>query len=293
MGKFLVTFGERKRVVVYLPVFCIIAVLFMAVRPAQAQTPSPLAEWQYSSGIQLQRLFEPTIPTWEVELGLGTQFGPIADGLARYQAQPGPAIDIRYKDIFFVSSGEGIGANLFSFRHISVGAAVTYDLGRSPHIDGEALTGMGTIHPAPELKIFATTVLTESFPLTLRVDARKQFGASYGYVGDIGAYMPMPGSSAKFSWFVGPTVTLATTQYMNTYFGVSHTQSAATKYRYFKAHGGFKSAGLGISSNYFVTPHFIVSVDGAFNRLLGSAADSPITQTKYEAVGSIAITYKF
>jgi outer membrane scaffolding protein for murein synthesis (MipA/OmpV family) len=271
----------------------IVAVLSMFIRPAQAQTPSPLAEWQYSSGIQLQRLFEPTIPTWQVELGLGTQFSPISDGLGRYQVQPGPAIDIRYKDIFFLSSGEGLGANLFSFRHISVGAAITYDLGRSPHIDGEALTGLGTIHPAPELKIFATTVASESFPLTIRIDARKQFGASFGYVGDAGAYLPMPGSSAKFSWFMGPTVTLADTRYMTTYFGVSHTQAAATKYRYFKAHGGFKSAGLGISSNYFVTPHFIVSVDGAFNRLLGSAADSPITQTKYEAVGSVAITYKF
>lgn len=288
MGRFLVNFGGRTRIAAF-----IVASLFLLTRPAHAQTPSPLAEWQYSSGIQLQRLFEPTIPTWQVELGLGTQFGPIADGFGRYKVQGGPAVDIRYKDIFFISSGEGIGANLFSFRHISVGGAITYDMGRSPHIDGEALTGMGTIHPSPEVKLFATTVLTENFPLTLRVDIRKQLGASYGYVGDIGAYMPMPGSSAKFSWFLGPTVTLANAQYMNTYFGVSHTQAAATHYRYYKAHGGFRSAGLGISSNYFVTPHFIVSVDGAFNRLLGSAADSPITQTKYEAVGSLAITYKF
>jgi outer membrane scaffolding protein for murein synthesis (MipA/OmpV family) len=288
MGRFRLSFGGRAWLVAI-----IVTSLFAFTRPAHAQTPSPLAEWQYSSGIQLQRLFEPTIPTWQVELGLGTQFGPVADGLGRYKVQGGPAIDIRYKDIFFLSTGEGLGANLFSFRHISVGGAITYDLGRSPHVDGKVLTGMGNIHITPEVKIFATTVLTESFPLTLRVDARKQLGASFGYVGDIGAYMPMPGSSAKFSWFLGPTVTLASTQYMNTYFGVSHTQAAATHYRYYKAHGGFRSAGLGLSSNYFVTPHLIISVDGAFNRLLGSAADSPITQTKYEAAGSLAITYKF
>jgi outer membrane scaffolding protein for murein synthesis (MipA/OmpV family) len=299
MGKFLVTFArtpERTRVVFYLAtafLATVFAVLFMAARPAQAQTPSPLAEWQYSSGIQLQRLFEPTIPTWQVELGLGTNFGPVGDGLSRYKIQGGPAVDIRYKDIFFISSGEGIGANLFSFRHISVGGAITYDLGRGQHVDGKILTGMGDIHPTPELKFFATTVVSESFPLTIRVDIRKQLGASFGYVGDVGAYMPMPGSSAKFAWFLGPTVTVADGRYMQTYFGVSHNQSASTNYQYFKAHAGIKTAGIGISTNYFVTQSVIVSVDGAYDRLLGDAAKSPISDTKNEAVVSLALTYKF
>ncbi len=270
------------------------AILLLAgMRPAAAQTPSPLAEWQYSSGIQLQRLFEPTIPTWQTEIGVGTQFAPGADGIGRYQAQVGPAIDIRYKDIAFLSTGEGLGVNLFSFRHISVGAAVTYDLGRSPHVDGKALTGLGTIHLAPEAKIFATTVLGKGFPLTIRVDARKQLGASNGYIGDIGAYLPMPGSSAKFAWFIGPTVTIADSRYMNAYFGISKVQAADTHYRRYKAAGGFKSAGLGISTVYFVTPSVIIDVNGAFDRFLGSAAESPITQTKYEAVVSVSALYKF
>src|ERR1700728_4730353 len=98
MGWFSLSLGSRKRAA-----FSIVAILFLFVRPAHAQTPSPLAEWQYSSGIQLQRLFEPTIPTWQVELGLGTQFGPVSTGLWRYKVQGGPAIDIRYKDIAFAS----------------------------------------------------------------------------------------------------------------------------------------------------------------------------------------------
>jgi outer membrane scaffolding protein for murein synthesis (MipA/OmpV family) len=274
-------------------VVAVVMAMAMAVAPARAQTPSPLAEWQFSSGIQLERLFEPTVPTWQVELGAGAQYAPAFDGLKRYQIQPGPVFDIRYKDIWFASVGEGLGANLFSFRHISVGGAIAYDQGRSPHLDGEALTGLGTIHPAPEAKIFATTVLSKSFPLTIRVDARKQFGATYGYIGDVGAYLPMPGSSAKFAWFVGPTVTLADTQYMNAYFGVSKVQAASTHYRQYHAYGGFKSAGLGVSAVYFFTPHTLVDLSGAFDRLLGSAAESPITQDKYEGVVSVSALYKF
>lgn len=271
----------------------LLAVTILSYSTADAQTPSPLEEWQYSSGIQLQRLFEPRVPKWQVELGLGSQLGPTADGLKRYRVQGGPAIDIRYKDIAFLSTGEGLGANLFSFRHISVGGAITYDLGRSPHVDGRDLNGLGTIHPAPELKFFATTVLSKSFPLTIRLDVRKQFGASFGYIGDVGAYMPMPGSSRKFAWFLGPSVTFGDARYMNTYFGVSRTQAASTRYPFYKAHGGFKSAGIGVSTDYFVTPHIILNVDAAYDRLLGSAAESPITQTKNEEAMSLSAIYKF
>lgn len=264
-----------------------------ATRPAMAQTPSPLAEWQYSSGVQLQRLFEPTVPTWQTEIGVGSQFGPVFDGLGRYNAQPGPVVDIRYKNEFFASTGEGIGANLFSFRHISVGAAISYDLGRQVHSDGEALTGFKNIGPAPEIKFFATTVVAKAFPLTIRLDVRRQIGATNGWVGDLGAYLPMPGSSAKFAWFAGPTVTAGDGRYMNGYFGVDNAQAMATNYRLYKASSGIKSMGFGISADYFVTPHVILNGSGAYQRLLGSAANSPITQTKDAAVITLSALYKF
>lgn len=260
---------------------------------AFAQTPSPLAEWQFSAGVQLERLFEPTIPTWQTEFGVGAQYANAFDGLKRFDAEPGPVFDVRYKDIAFVSTGDGIGVNLFSFRHVSGGVAISYDLGRSPHLDGEALTGLGTIHPAPEVKLFATYALAKRFPLTIRVDARRQIGATNGYVGDVGAYLPMPGSSARFAWFVGPTVTVADGRYMDSYFGVSESQALATRYPRYKAYPGFKSAGLGASAIVFVTPHVLLVVSGAFDRLLGSAAESPITDTKYDEGISVSALYKF
>jgi outer membrane scaffolding protein for murein synthesis (MipA/OmpV family) len=260
---------------------------------ASAQTPSPLAEWQFSAGVQLERLFEPTIPTWQTEFGVGAQYANAFQGLKRYDAEPGPVFDIRYKDIAFLSTGEGLGLNLFSFRHITGGVAISYDLGRSPHLDGEALTGLGTIHEAPEVKLFATYALAKSFPLTIRVDARRQLGATNGYVGDVGAYLPMPGSSAKFAWFVGPTVTVGDGRYMDAYFGVSDAQALATRYPRYKAYPGFESAGLGASAIYFVTPHVLLVLSGAFDRLLGSAAASPITETKYDEGISVSALYKF
>jgi outer membrane scaffolding protein for murein synthesis (MipA/OmpV family) len=273
--------------------FALGALLLFAARPAVAQTPSPLAEWQYSSGIQLERLFEPTVPTYQAEVGLGAQYGPVFDGLGRYNVEPGPVLNFRYKDEFFASTGEGIGANLFSFRHISVGAAISYDVGRQVHSDGKALTGFKNIGPAPEIKFFATTVLTKSFPLTVRIDVRRQLGASNGWIGDLGAYLPGPGSSAKFAYFVGPSVTAADNRYMDAFFGVEQAQTLTTNYRYYKASGGLKSVNFGVSADYFFTPHFLVNASGAYERLLGSAANSPITETKNEAVITLSGLYKF
>ncbi|GLR65413.1 hypothetical protein GCM10010909_00910 [Acidocella aquatica] len=265
----------------------------LAGHAAEAQTPSPLAEWQYSSGIQLQRLFEPSIPNWEVELGLGSQFAPVSDGLQRYQVQPGPALDIRYKDDAFISTGEGIGVNLLSFSHFRVGAAVSYDLGRPMHNDGKALNGLGNINPAPEAKIFASYALAKGFPLTLRVDIRRQLGATNGWVGDVGAYMPLPGSSESFAWFAGPSLTFGDQRYMQRYFGVSQEQSLASGYRQYKSHAGFKSIGFGVSAAWLITPHWIVDMSGTVNRLLGSAAESPITEVRTQAVVSFSVLYKF
>lgn len=269
-----------------------VAAFFIGTQ-AHAQNPSPLAEWQYSSGIQLQQLFMPTTPTWQVEMGVGGATLPAATGMSRYHAKFGPALDIRYKNIAFLSTGEGLGANLFSFRHISVGGALTYNTGRSPRQDRKRLEGMGTLHAVPEFKIFATSVLSKSFPLTIRVDVRKQLKGSNGYIGDVGAYMPMPGSSEKFVWFAGPTVTIANTRYMTSYFGVNRNQAHTSRYKYYKAYGGLESAGFGLSSNYFITPHFILSATATYSRLLNSAAKSPLTQNANQMIASLAILYKF
>src|SRR5260370_10703187 len=79
---------------------------------ALSQTPSPLQEWQYSSGIVLERLFEPNLPDWRVVLGAGAEAKPLYDGSALSRVQGGPVINIRYNDIAFVSVVDGWAVNL-------------------------------------------------------------------------------------------------------------------------------------------------------------------------------------
>ncbi|MFX1674135.1 MipA/OmpV family protein [Paraburkholderia sp. A2WS-5] len=258
-----------------------------------AQTPSPLGEWQYSAGIPLEKLFEPDRPPLEARLGVGATFQPRYDGSERYHMLVGPSIDIRYKDLLFGSTGEGFGVNVLQGQNWRMSVAAAYDLGRRGHDDPEHLNGLGNINPAPEMKLAAEYVVSKEFPLVFRAAFTRSFGGSNGWTADLGAYMPLPGSNETFYWFAGPSVTFADSNYMQSWFGVTPQQAAASGYRQYSASAGLKSAGFGITMVYFVNKHWFVSADGALRRLLGSAADSPIIQSKTDGVCDISINYQF
>jgi hypothetical protein len=135
----------------------VLALIFIACnsRAVLAQTPSPLQEWQYSGGIILARLFQPDLPTWRTILGVAAETQPVYDGSRAYRVQGGPVVNIHYKDIAFISTGEGIGYNFLRGDHYQIGLGVTYDFGRKEKWDLTNLHGMGDIGAAPEGKLYA------------------------------------------------------------------------------------------------------------------------------------------
>ncbi|RKT22007.1 outer membrane scaffolding protein for murein synthesis (MipA/OmpV family) [Paraburkholderia sp. RAU2J] len=260
---------------------------------ASAQTPSPLGEWQYSAGIPLQKMYQPNIPDWQVRVGLATSFQPRFEGSARYHVVAGPSIDVRYKDLFFLSSGEGFGVNVAQGENWRVSLAAVYDLGRRERDDPQELNGLGNINFAPGLKLAGEYVVSKDFPLVLRADIRRYFGGSNGWIGDLGAYMPMPGSSKTFFWFAGPNVSFADSTYMNSWFGVNQQQAANSQFSQYHASAGVKSVGFGVSAVWLFNKHWFATADGAFQQLVGSAGNSPITRSRANGVADISINYRF
>lgn len=275
------------------PVLAGLASLALLPGPVSAQTPSPLAQWQYSSGITLEQMFTPQLPTWRIRVGPSASFQPRYDGSSRYQFLGGPTIDIRYRDRFFLSTGEGLGVNVLSGPNWRAGIAVSYDLGRREQDDYEHLYGLGNINPAPTVHLFGEYIVSKSFPLVVRADLRRAVGGDNGWVGDLGTYMPMPGSSKKFNWFAGPTITFADANYMNHWFGVNAGQSARSGLREYHPSSGVKSVGFGIAATWMPGKHWFVNGNVAYQRLVGSAADSPITQRKGSGVFALSVAYEF
>jgi outer membrane scaffolding protein for murein synthesis (MipA/OmpV family) len=261
--------------------------------PAFCQTPSPLQEWQYSGGIILSQLFQPNQPDWRTVLGAAGQLQPVYEGGRAYKVLSGPVIDVQYRDRAFASTGEGLGVNVLKGAYYRVGIALTYDLGRLERDDYSNLRGFGNIHEAAATKIFASYVFSKGFPMVMRVDAREIMGGVGGAVSDIGAYLPLPGSSRSLFMFAGPSVTFATHHYLQNEFGVNASQSLASGHPQFDPHAGLDAAGFGISTTKFFGRHWLVSVDGAFSKLLGSAQSSPITERSARHVFTLSADYQW
>jgi outer membrane scaffolding protein for murein synthesis (MipA/OmpV family) len=268
--------------------------LFCLPHHAVAQTPSPLQEWQYSGGIILARLFQPDLPTFRTILGAAADLAPIYDGARDYRTKGGPVINIRYKDIAFLSTGEGLGYNFLRGDHYQFGVAMAYDLGRKERDDLTNLHGMGDIGAAPVAKIFGSYVLSKKFPLILRVDARQFIGGAQGAVGDAGIYMPLPGSSKTFVMFAGPSITWATHHYLQTLYGVSPEQSLASGHPAYEiAHSGSAAIGAGFSATKFLTPHWLLNIDAAVSQIHGYPAQSPIVESRTQKTLALSVDYQW
>jgi len=270
-----------------------LAVLAMAASAfaasARAQTPSPFAYWQNSSGVVLTPLGGP-VPEWSASLGMGAAAVPRYEGDDHARFVPAPAFDLRYRDIAFLSIGDGLGVNLLRGDTYRAGVALGYDTGRDQHVT-ERTQGLGNIDAAPEPRLFAEAAY---LPFIFTADLRRAIGGHEGLIGDLGVYAPVA-ASEKLVVFVGPSVTFANGRYMESYFGVDEKQalSSVEHLPFYTAHGGVKNATLGVSAIYHFTDHWLVDCDAAYERLVGSAAGSPLVTSKDQLGFSAVLVYQF
>jgi outer membrane scaffolding protein for murein synthesis (MipA/OmpV family) len=255
----------------------------------QGQTPSPLAEWQFSGGVPLRGYFIEKPPKWEYEVGLAFAIQPKYDGAKDYRILPGPTVDIRYRDIAFISTGEGLGWNILHGKTYRAGLALTYDFGRRLNRDAKD-RGLGSnVNAAPEFKLFAEYVW---FPVVFRGDVRRAIGGYDGVVGDLSVYLPVVGSE-KFFVLVGPTVTYGNTSFQQEFFGVSGAQAQARGVQPFVAESGLKSYGLGSNATWLINDHWRLNGSLSANRLIGDAASSPTTARKTQYGFALSLDYNW
>ena len=260
-----------------------------AAGAAQAQTPSPLNEWQYSAGIVLKQRFDPEHPKWEELIGFGGEFLPRFEGADSYHVEPGPTIDIRYRNLAFLSTGEGLGVNLLRDINYRAGVALTYDLGRDEGNDLAKLHGLKNLSASPELKVFGEYVF---FPVITRVDVRTGFGGHGGWVGDASVYMPIMGNK-KFFVFAGVSLTLANDVYMRHEYGVTPQESMMSGLPVYTPGGGVKEAGVGANATWIFADNWFLDVVGAASNLMGPAGSSPTTDERWQYAVSVNIAYDF
>lgn len=87
--------------------------------------------------------------------------------------------------------------------------------------------------------------------------------------------------------------TYASSQYMDSFFGVTAAQSAASGLAAFGADAGIKDAFLSLTADVRIDDQWGLKVFGRYSRLVGDAASSPITETENQFLAGAAVTYRF
>lgn len=205
------------------------------------------------------------------ELGVQGIVEPEYLGSKDYQIAPSPIFSVEYVNLPGLGSfggPDGLG--------FSIGPSFSYQPKRKSS-DYSSLRGLDDIDASYELGLKADYEW-ENFQVY--GDVRYALGGAKGFVGDFGAYFIARPLNRRLVLKLGPTLSLASSDYMDTYFGISPRESVNTGGRIaaYSPGGGFKSVGAAASAKYEIFTDYFISADAKYDRLVGDAADSPIVK---------------
>jgi outer membrane protein len=191
---------------------------------------------------------------------------------------------------WFASTTQGLGVNLSNSRDLQFGPRLTVDMGRRARYS-DTLKGMGNIDPELEAGGFLNYSPLQNLWLTSSLRA----GAGNDHNGvhiDLGANYTLA-LAPQWKLKLGGSTTVANQAYMQTYYGVNATQSAATGYAAYKPRAGFTDVSANATLSYAVTPRMTVSTELITRHLLGDAQDSPVTKKANVTTGQVGVNYAF
>ncbi|ORE98199.1 MipA/OmpV family protein [Aurantimonas sp. 22II-16-19i] len=205
------------------------------------------------------------------ELGIEGIVDPEYLGSDDYRVLPGVIFSVEYLSLPGLGSFGGPDGLGFS---IGPSFNIVGDRNVDDHPD---LTGLDDVDTTYEVGLKASYEWEHA---EIYGAARYAFGGADGFVGDAGANL-IARPTDELILKLGPTVSFASADYMETYFSVSPGEALASGGRFssYDAGGGFKSVGVAASARYEFTPDWFLNADASWDKLVGDAKDSPIVET--------------
>ena len=226
---------------------------------------------------------------WKIGVGPGVVITPKYPGSRQLSYIPFPALDISYDDRFFSQGPDVLGVNVLRGPAYHVGAALSFDFQSRKESDDPRLHGLGDVDGGPKLKLFADYTwwaFTGSVALYQDIAGHHQ-GTTVST--DVLASAPVGG----WLFSVGPGFTWANGTYTRTFFGVSDQQSAASGLPAYRTSAGVRDIHMNAMVTYDFSRHWNGSVAATFGRLQHDAANSPITEKRFELNTIASVNYKF
>ncbi len=184
-----------------------------------------------------------------------------------------PYIELSAFDGLASISLEGAEAYLPLGESVAAGLGLSYDGGRGE--DGNnALEGLGNIEDSVIGSVSAVAAFDDGqIGLTF---AHSLGGDVEGYTIDLTVGHEIEVIEDRFDLEFEASVTWASQDYLDTYFGIDAGQAAASGLDETNVDAGFKNVGIGVTGSYYLTDSAELGLILDYQRLLGDAADSPI-----------------
>jgi outer membrane scaffolding protein for murein synthesis (MipA/OmpV family) len=229
---------------------------------------------------------------WSVGGGVGLKVEPVYEGDADLEVEPVPLVRISWRGIVTLGP-EALVVNTPDFGRISGALSLGYNEGRDED-DSDDLDGLGNIDPAAQAGLDISIALGAAGQVAGSLDAevRRDLGGSNGVTVEAGptlAYELTPAAGVK----IGASAVWADRRHMEDYFGVSAGQSAASGLEAFDADAGFKRVDMTAGGEWKPSEHWMLIGEAGVGRLIGNAADSPITEDEVQTSLFFGIAYLF
>lgn len=215
--------------------------------------------------------------TWVVTLGATVEYGPSYEGSKHYTFGALPSFDIHRLGEAQEHSApdDNFNYGLFDFHGLEIGPVVGLRDDRFD-LNNLQLQSQRRVRWNFDAGGFAQYWLMEN-QLRFRTEVRQSLWGGDGLVGDLAVDWFQPVGD-KWLLSVGPRMSLANSVYMRSNFGISPSQAARNAHvSTYDAGAGVKSVGFTVAATYTFSPAWSVQVYEKYNRLVGDAADSPIT----------------
>jgi outer membrane protein len=221
-------------------------------------------------------------------LGAGAYTIPVYPGSNAVEVRPAPILDVILWDRLFLRTSDGAGVYLWHDRTWDVGVSVDADPLHRYEVDDHRLTGLGDVTKTARGNFFVTR-RCESLELTAKLSTDIG-GGGHGNAIDL-QLTKSHSLTPRLSIRTGVGTTWTNARYMRTFFGVDPGQSARSGLPLFDPGSGFSSARVLFSARYEVRPNWLIGGQLYASRLLGDAADSPITQRRTTPGGGVYVAY--
>ena len=223
---------------------------------------------------------------WSLTIGVSGGVSPDYEGSNDYESGFGPNFIVTWRDTIFYR-GNSLGVNIIRQKNLKAGLIAARAAKRKED-DNDKLEGLGDIDGGIEVGGF---VSYRNKPWRFKAEARQEVDS--GHEGaflelSVGTNLPL----AKPLVFVELGTTLASDDYMESFFSVDSQQSANSGLKKYNADAGVKDVNLSISAGYPLTDRWRIAVMMEYKRLLGDAADSPIVDDKNQFVAGLGLTYR-